>query len=100
MTFYLLMGDSGGLGGLFSALGLNWESFLLNLAAFLVTAYVVGKWVFPPLTKALDAKRDELESAAKLEQTAKHSLDDARDQAAQIVAEARTTADGILAGAR
>jgi F0F1-type ATP synthase membrane subunit b/b' len=38
MAFHLFMAESSGIGGLFQALGLNWQSFLLDLAAFLVTA--------------------------------------------------------------
>src|SRR5580704_7979694 len=96
---HFIMADSG-IGGLFSALGLNWESFLLNMAAFLVTAYVVGKWVYPPLSKALDAKKDELEAAVRLEKEAAVKLDEAAVQAAQIVRKARGEADEILAMTR
>src|SRR5580693_8307478 len=97
---HIIMADSGGIGGLFSALGLNWESFLLNMAAFLVTAYVVGKYVYPPLSKALDAKKDELEAAVRLEKEATGKLDEAKLEAAQIVRRARGEADDILAMTR
>jgi F-type H+-transporting ATPase subunit b len=99
MSPHFLMADSG-LGGLFSALGLNWPAFLLNLAAFLVTAWVVGKYVFPPLTKALDAKREELEAAARLEGEAGKKLEDAKAEAVGVIREARGEADAILATAK
>jgi F-type H+-transporting ATPase subunit b len=96
---HIIMADSG-IGGLFSALGLNWESFLLNMAAFLVTAYVIGKYIYPPLSKALDAKKDELEAAVRLEKEAGGKLDEAKLEAAQIVRRARGEADEILAMTR
>jgi F-type H+-transporting ATPase subunit b len=96
MMFHFLAADSSGFGGLFSALGLNWQSFLLNLAAFLVTAYIVGRWIFPPLTRALDAKKNELEAAARLEKEAGTKLEEAHSQAGKIVHEARGEADEIL----
>lgn len=100
MMFHFLMADSSGLGGLFQALGLNWQSFLLDLAAFLVTAYVIGKWVFPPLTKALDAKKEELEAAARLENEAGTKLEQAKNEAIAVIKEARSAADEILATAK
>jgi F-type H+-transporting ATPase subunit b len=99
MEFHFVLADSG-LGGLFSALGLNWLTFILDLVAFLVTAWVVGKYVFPPLTKALDAKREELEAATRLEQEAGTKLEHATQEAAAVVTEARKAADEILATAK
>ncbi len=99
MSPHFYMADSG-LGGLFSALGLNWPAFLLNLAAFLVTAWVVGRYVFPPLTKALDAKREELEAAARLESDANKQLEAARGEAAGFIKQARVEADAIIETAK
>lgn len=99
MEFHFVLADSG-LGGLFSALGLNWQTFILDLIAFLVTAWVVGKYVFPPLTKALDAKREELQAAVRLEQEAGTKLERASQEAATVVTEARKAADEILAAAK
>jgi F-type H+-transporting ATPase subunit b len=96
---HLLIAD-GGFGGLFAALGLNWQAFLLNAAAFLVTAWVVGKYVWPPLTKALDNKKGELEAATKLAGEAQNKLQAAQVTAQEVVAKARETANEILAAAR
>jgi F-type H+-transporting ATPase subunit b len=82
-----------------TALGLNLQTFTLDLIAFLVTAGVVGKWVFPPLTRALDAKKDELEATAKHELDAKKALEQAEKSAAQTLVKARESADEIIAGA-
>jgi F-type H+-transporting ATPase subunit b len=100
MMIHLMMADSGGLGGLFTALGLNWQAFFLDMAAFLVTAYVVGRWVFPPLSKALEAKKEELEAATRLEGEAAQKLDEAKTQAGSVVGEARRAADEVLATAK
>lgn len=92
--------SAGGVAGLFSALGLNVSSLLLNTAAFLIVVWVMAKWVFPPLTKALDAKTGELEAAVRLEREAKAKLDQAADEARQLLAEARQSADEVLASAK
>ena len=97
MTFFLA--ETAGAGGLFNALGLNLQTFILDMIAFLATAYVVGRWVFPPLTKALDAKKEELEATARHEAEAQAALDTAQKNAAQTLTKARESADEIIATA-
>ena len=89
-----------GIGALFEALGLNVQSLVVNSVAFLIVVWVLAKWVFPPLTKALDAKRDELEAALRLEREAGHKLDGAKADAAKLMAEARKEANDVLAAAK
>ncbi len=91
--------SSGGFAGLFSALGLNTQTFVLDAVAFLVTVWILGKYVYPPLMKALDAKKDELEAATRLEQQAKVSLEKAEKGADAVLAEARKAADEIISSA-
>jgi F-type H+-transporting ATPase subunit b len=90
----------GGIGALFTALGLNLPALLLNTGAFLVVVWVLGKWVYPTLIKAIDAKKDEFEAASRLEAEAKKALESAEDKAEKAVAEARRAADEILATAK
>ena len=95
-----LADSNGGFGALFTALGLNVQTFLLNTAAFLVVVAIMAKFVFPPLTKALDAKRDELEAALRLEKEAGDKLAEAEKTAGGVVAEARTAAGEIVTNAK
>ncbi len=96
----LLLAESGGIGGLFTALGLNLQSLVLNTLAFLVIVAVLGKYVYPSLIKALDAKKDELEAAVRLEREAKEALEQAGNKAEAVVAEARAAAGEILAASK
>lgn len=93
-------GGSGGIGALFTALGLNVPALLLNGLAFLLVVAILAKYVYPHLIKALDNKKDELEAAARHEREAKKALDKAEAQAGQVVSEARAAADEILATAK
>jgi len=95
----MFFAESSGFAGLFSALGLNWQTFILDALAFLVTVWILGKYVYPHLIKALDAKQGELEAAARLEQQAKSSLTEAEGKAGEIVTEARKAAEEVLASA-
>jgi F0F1-type ATP synthase membrane subunit b/b' len=84
--------ESGGIGALFNALGLNVPALLLNGAAFLVVVWVLGKWVYPHLIKALDAKKGELEAAARHEIEARKALEEAEAKAQTTLGEARKAA--------
>ena len=96
----IFLAESNGIGGLFTALGLNVQSLVLNTLAFLVIAAVLGKYVYPHLIQALDAKKDELEAAVRLEREAKMALEKAEAKADGVVGEARAAADDILAAAK
>jgi len=92
--------SSNGIAGLFTALGIDWRSLILDAAAFLITMAILAKYVYPILVKALDAKQGELEAATRLEKQAKEELEAAQGEISKIVAEARKSADEIIANAR
>jgi F-type H+-transporting ATPase subunit b len=92
--------ESSGLGSLFEALGINWQGLILNGLAFLGIVWILGKYVYPHLIKALDNKKGELEAATRLEHEARSALDKANETAGNVVTEARTAADQILASAK
>jgi F-type H+-transporting ATPase subunit b len=92
--------SAGGFAGLATALGLNLQALILNTLAFFVIVWILGKFVFPSLIKALDAKRDELDAAARMEREAKASLDTAEAKADDVVQAARQSAEEILATAK
>lgn len=87
-------------GGLLVALGINWRSLLLNTLAFFVILAILRKFVYPVLIKALDAKQDELQAAAKAQQDAIKRLADADRSAEDLMAEARSSADQVLSNAK
>jgi F-type H+-transporting ATPase subunit b len=92
--------SGGGLSSLFTALGVNVQSLVLNTLAFLVVVAILAKWVYPALTKALDGKIAELETAARLEKEAKHSLELAQGEADKMLAEARKSAELVVSTSR
>ena len=94
------LAESSGFAGLATALGLNLQALILNTLAFFVIVWILGKFVFPSLIKALDAKRDELEAATRLERDAKVSLEQAEAKAEGIVQAARVSAEEILGAAK
>ncbi len=99
MSMRFLIADSG-IGGLLTALGIDGWVLLLNGLAFLVVVWVMARFVFPPLTKALDAKLAELETTAKARREAEAHLKQADEEASRMIAEARAASDEIVANAR
>lgn len=81
-------------------LGLNLTSLILYGLAFLVTVAILNKYVWPPLTNVLDAKRGELEAATRLEIEAKEVLHRAEVDAKKILSGARSTAEDVVATAK
>ena len=96
---YLLAAESSS-GGLLGALGINWRSLLLNTLAFFVILLILRKFVYPALTRALDAKQDQLMAATKAEHDAKEHLSEAERTSEEIIKQARIAADDVLASAK
>lgn len=82
---------------LFTALGLDLKTFILNGLAFLVVVLILRKFVYPSLLKALDAKIEDMGAVERLKGEAQAELDKAADEAKKVVREARKESDDILA---
>lgn len=102
-------------GGVIGTLGLNWKLFLAQAVNFSVILFILWKWVFRPVSEALEARRQKIEeSIAKAERIEKQmkesdemreqSLRDARAEAEKIIqrttTEAETAKQETLAAAR
>ena len=81
-------------------------TLIVELLAFLIVLFVIGKYALPPLKKVLDERaeqiRQELEAAdeAKADANAadeerRHVLEEGRQQAREIVAQANRTAETV-----
>ena len=82
---------------LFEALGLNWKLLLEQGIAFLILVWILGKFVYPVLTKAIDTRRDQIEAGMKEAQASQEALEQAEQKVADMIAEARKDADDLLA---
>jgi F-type H+-transporting ATPase subunit b len=84
------------------------STLFVELLAFLIVLFVIGRYALPPLKRELDKRaeliRQELEAAneAKADANAadeerRHALEEARQQAREIVAQANRTAETLRA---
>ena len=73
---------------------------LIQGIAFLILVFVLGKWVFPVLMKAVDDRQEAIEAGAKAAEEAEKKAADAKDEVAKALKEARTEAKEIVGTAK
>lgn len=92
------------------AFNINLKSFIFQLVTFLIVLLVFKRWVLPPITKTLEARRQTVEESltkaketeealAKAEQKAEDILQKARGQADQSLTEANKHAKELISKA-
>lgn len=83
--------------GLLQALGIDGKLLVEQGIAFLILVAILGKFVYPALVKAIDARRDQIEAGMKEAKQAEEALAQAEAKVAELLADARKEADEILA---
>lgn len=83
--------------GLLDALGINGKLLLEQAIAFLILVAILGKFVYPALVKAIDARRDQIEAGQKEAKEAAEALEKAEAKVTDLLADARKEADEIIA---
>lgn len=89
-----------GSGGLIGMLGIDWKVLLLQIAAFLVSAWVLGKFVYPWLLKSVDERQDKIEASAKALAEAQAATADIEKRTSEALHEARNEAKSIIESAK
>jgi F-type H+-transporting ATPase subunit b len=87
-------------GNLFSALGIQWELLVLQIVAFIILVWLLGKFVYPYLMKSVDKRQADIEAAAKAAKEAQEAASDTQEETARIMAEARKEAADIVSTAK
>ena len=89
--------------------GLSWKLFIAQLINFGIVVFVLWKWVFTPVTNALQKRTEKIEKSLqdatnidnekqKLEESKKEIMAEARKEAAGIVTLAKDEAEKVKAG--
>ncbi len=90
-------GDSG---DIFTSLGIDGQMLLFQAVAFLILVFVLGKWVFPILMKAVDDRQEAIEAGQKAAEEAEKKAAEAEEQLQKLLKEARAEAKDIVATAK
>lgn len=87
-------------GDLFSALGIDWRLLILQIVAFVILVWLLGKFVYPYLMKSVDKRQADIEAAAKAAKEAQSAASETQEETARLMAEARKEAADIVATAK
>ena len=85
---------------IFSALGIDWRLLILQVVAFLILVWLLGKFVYPWLMKSVDERQKNIEEAAKAAKQAQESAAESEAETAELLATARKEAAEIVATAK
>ncbi len=67
-------------------------TFFFELLCFLVVLYVLGKWIIPPITKAIDARAESIKQQFEEAEATKARLEKAERDYAEALAETKREA--------
>ena len=87
-------------GDLLTALGVDWRLLILQIIAFLILVWLLGKLVYPWLMKSVDERQKNIEAAALAAKKAQESAVEAQHETADLLAEARKEAAEIVETAK
>lgn len=102
--------ESEGKPDILTSLGIDWTLLVLQLVAFLILVWLLGKFVYPVFLKIVDERQAKVEEGAKAAEAAEkkageaqtkieETLKTARSEAADIVATAKTEATQMISKA-
>ena len=83
-------------GDVFSALGINPTLLIIQMIAFLILVFLLGKFVYPWLMKQVDERQVAIEEAATAAIKAQAMASESQEQTAELLTEARKQAAEIV----
>ena len=87
-------------GNVFDALGIEWQMLLFQMIGFLILVWLMGKFVYPILIRAVDKRQETIEEGAKAAQEAEAKAQEAEAKIEATLKKARTEAADIVSTAK
>ena len=81
------------------ALGINGQAFLIQLVTFVLAYFLLRRFAFKPILKVLAERRNTIEQGVKLGEEMREERAQLDDEVNKTLQDARQQADGILADA-
>lgn len=100
LTQFAATQGSGESQDIFSTLGIHWELLVLQIVAFLILVWALGKFVYPWLMKSVDERQAKIEESVKAAEEAEKKAESAQEDIAKLLKEARKEAKEIVATAK
>ncbi len=82
------------------ALGLNLQSFLIQLGTFIIAFLALRQWAFKPILKVLRERRETIDKGVELGQQMQKEKDELEAKVTETLHKARQQADEIVSAAR
>lgn len=89
-----------GSGDVMSSLGIDWKMLVLQGVAFVILVYLLNKFVFPPLMKAVDDRQAAIEASTEAAKEAEEKAAAAQDEIKAALKEAQQEARDIVETAK
>lgn len=86
--------------GLLEVLGIDWMLLGLQMVAFLVLVWILGKFVYPIFLRIVDERQAKIEASVKAAEEAEQKATAAHDEVADLLKKARKEAREIVATAK
>lgn len=98
MTHYFAAAEAEAAGNdsLFGALGIDWRMLVLQIVAFGVLVWVLGKFVYPHLIKAIDNREKAIADSVKAANEAEANAEKTQAEIEKLFGEARAEAASIV----
>lgn len=87
-------------GDLLASLGIDFPLLIVQLIAFLILVWLLGKFVYPVLIKSLDDRQGKIEEAGKAAEQAEKNAEAAEARIDETMKQARAEAADIVATAK
>jgi len=95
-NLYLAATEAGHSDGLFGALGIDWRLLILQIIAFAVLVWFLGKFVYPFLVRAIDKREAAIEESVQAAREAEEKAEKSQSEIDKLLKEARSEATGII----
>jgi F-type H+-transporting ATPase subunit b len=86
--------------GIFETLGIDWKILVLQIVAFLILVWLLGKFVYPWLMKSVDERQEKIEESVKAAQAAEAKAESAQEEIKKMLDTARKDAKDIIQTAK
>lgn len=83
-----------------SSLGIDWQTLIFQLIAFLVLVFIMGKWVYPIFVNIIEKREADIEKSTATADKLKAQAAESESKTAEILANARKQASEIVENAR
>lgn len=87
-------------GNIATALGIDWRLLVMQIAAFLLLVWLLGKYVYPWLMKSVDTRQKNVEEAARSARIAQEAASRAKSDTEKLLTQAKKEASAIVETAK